>query len=176
MQLPPVARTVEDAVLQQYRDILGTFNGCIYCGSDANTWDHVHPLVSNGMPSGIVPTKIELMPCCSACNSSKGKKTWEDYMDHLKRKKRHNKDDHDHRCTVLLQYDAWRAKNEQRWDVEAHKKDILQHYKMVDEFHAFMQGEINALVERMHGRSACTFKTPATTFDFTGLREQLSTE
>ena len=175
MQLPPIAQVVDDAVLQQYRDILGSFHGCIYCGSTPNTWDHVHPLVSNGMPSGIVPTQIELMPCCSACNSSKGKKTWQDYMEHIKRKKRQS-NDHDHRCTVLDHYDTWRTQNEQRWDVKAYEKDIRMHYKMVDEFHAFMQGEINKLVHRMHGSEACTFKTPDTTFDFSQLREQLHTE
>ena len=176
MQLPPIARNVSEDVLAEYRNILGSFRGCVYCGATPNTWDHVHPLVSNGMPSGIVPTKIELMPCCSACNSSKGKKKWQDFMEHLKRKKKHSQSDHDHRCLVLNEYDTWREQNEQRWNVAAYEQDIRQHYKMVDEFHAFMQCEINALVKRMHGSAACTFKTPDTTFDFSGLKEQLCKE
>ena len=94
-------------------------------------------------------------------------------MDHLKRKKRHNPSDHDHRCAVLDEYDAWREKNEQRWNVAKYERDIRNHYKMVDEFHAFMQCEINRLVKRMHGSSACTFKTPETTFDFTAMQAQL---
>lgn len=176
MQLPPVASQVSEEVMHEYRKILGSFNGCVYCGSRPNTWDHVHPLVTNGMPSGIVPTQIELLPCCSACNSSKGKKTWQAFMYHLKRKKKHNPSDHDHRCAVLAQYDTWREQNEQRWNVHEYEQDIRNHYKMVDEFHAFMQYEINKLVQRMHGSAACTFKTPKPTFDFTSMRAQLRVE
>lgn len=173
MQLPPVARKVSENTMLEYRNILGCFHGCVYCGSQANTWDHVHPLVTNGMPSGIVPTQIELLPCCSACNSSKGKKTWHAYMEHLRRKKKHNPNDHEHRCHVLEKYDAWRKENEQRWDVHAHEQIIRMHYKMVDEFHAFMQQSINRLVHTLHGNSACTFNAPKPTFDFSSLEAQL---
>ena len=71
------------SALAEYQRWIADIEGCVYCGGDANTWDHLHPLVVDGMPSGIVPSQFELLPCCSRCNSSKGKTHWRTYMDRL---------------------------------------------------------------------------------------------
>ena len=52
---------------------------CAYCLGDANSMVHLKPLVTDGLPTGYITDIHNLVPCCSACNSSKGKKdfsTW----------------------------------------------------------------------------------------------------
>ncbi|MFF4403599.1 HNH endonuclease [Streptomyces sp. NPDC001404] len=40
---------------------------CVYCGSSANTVDHITPLARGGWEH-----EINLVPACRSCNSSKG--------------------------------------------------------------------------------------------------------
>ncbi len=40
---------------------------CAYCGSQADTLDHVRPLARGGLTS-----RTNLVPACSACNLAKG--------------------------------------------------------------------------------------------------------
>ena len=64
-QLPPVPRPVSRKLLVRKERILAEIPGCVYCGADATTQDHFEPLVINGMPSGIIPTDLDVVPCCA---------------------------------------------------------------------------------------------------------------
>jgi 5-methylcytosine-specific restriction endonuclease McrA len=57
---------------------------CVYCDASADTWDHVVGTVSSGEFSGTGHRLRNLVPCCSPCNTSKGKKKWSDYLDGLR--------------------------------------------------------------------------------------------
>lgn len=57
---------------------------CIYCGKEAETWDHVIATVEKGEFSGAGHRVGNLLPCCKQCNSKKGNKSWEAYMNHIK--------------------------------------------------------------------------------------------
>lgn len=47
---------------------------CVYCGDDAETWDHLVSLVEGGKLRGFGHQLGNLVPCCKACNSQKGSK------------------------------------------------------------------------------------------------------
>ncbi len=49
---------------------------CAYCGDGATQWDHFKPLINNSEPTGYITEISNLVPCCSICNSSKGKTDW----------------------------------------------------------------------------------------------------
>lgn len=50
------------------RGIFDDWGGdCAYCGSQADTLDHVRPLARGGLTS-----RTNLVPACSSCNLSKG--------------------------------------------------------------------------------------------------------
>ena len=53
---------------------------CIYCGNDAQTWDHIVCLVKDGKYSGFGHQIGNLIPCCSSCNSSKTNKDWKIFL------------------------------------------------------------------------------------------------
>ena len=53
---------------------------CTYCGKDANTWDHLVNLVKNYEFQGYGHQLGNLVPCCSDCNSKKGSKSFQDYI------------------------------------------------------------------------------------------------
>lgn len=57
---------------------------CVYCGASADTWDHVVGTVSSGEFSGTGHRLRNLVPCCSPCNTSKGKRDWRDYLNGLR--------------------------------------------------------------------------------------------
>ena len=57
---------------------------CVYCDASADTWDHVVGTVSSGEFSGTGHRLRNLVPCCSPCNASKGKKEWRDYLNGLR--------------------------------------------------------------------------------------------
>lgn len=52
---------------------------CAYCLGDGNGMDHLKPLVRNGLPTGYITDINNLVPCCQACNSSKGSKEFEEW-------------------------------------------------------------------------------------------------
>lgn len=52
---------------------------CAYCLRDGNGRDHLKPLVVDGMPSGYITDVHNLVPCCQACNSSKGSKSFREW-------------------------------------------------------------------------------------------------
>jgi NMD protein affecting ribosome stability and mRNA decay len=69
---------------------------CVYCGAPAETWDHIHGLVKDNRYSGYGHTIGNLLPCCRSCNSQKGNKNWEDFIQ--------TKPDATNRSKVISQY------------------------------------------------------------------------
>lgn len=55
---------------------------CVYCGGDAETWDHLVNLVRGGELNGDgYGHQIgNLVPCCAKCNSSKGLKSFSEFV------------------------------------------------------------------------------------------------
>lgn len=78
--IAPVEQFDPDRV-RQAMELLGQSDPdnltCVYCAESAETWDHLLPLVRNRDSSGFGHTLGNLVPCCRACNSSKGNKAWE---------------------------------------------------------------------------------------------------
>jgi hypothetical protein len=58
---------------------------CVYCCQPAQTWDHLFNLVKAGESNGHGHQIGNLVPCCRDCNSSKGGKSFEVYVDSLAR-------------------------------------------------------------------------------------------
>lgn len=172
MQLPPEPMPPCSTAMAEYALWLSKIDGCVYCGGDANTWDHLHPLVIDRMPSGIVPSTFEMLPCCSRCNSSKGKTPWRPYMDRLAARGR-QAIDHGARVDYLERYDAWRAEHEQRWDTHAHEATIRELSAVVGDCHQFMQKLVNRAVSRIHGANACCFTHNDTVLDWSSIEAQL---
>ena len=54
---------------------------CVYCGSKAATWDHLIGLVKNSELRGYGHQIGNLVPSCNPCNSSKGSKDWQDFIE-----------------------------------------------------------------------------------------------
>lgn len=53
---------------------------CVYCDEPAQTWDHVHATVKDSCFSGAGHRVGNLLPCCKPCNSSKGNRSWEMFI------------------------------------------------------------------------------------------------
>lgn len=53
---------------------------CAYCGTEAETWDHVHATVRGKKFSGYGHRVGNLLPCCKPCNSKKGNKDWRVFL------------------------------------------------------------------------------------------------
>ncbi len=53
---------------------------CVYCEAVAQTWDHVFGTVQDGVFSGYGHRLGNLLPCCKSCNSAKGKKNWNEFL------------------------------------------------------------------------------------------------
>lgn len=52
---------------------------CVYCGAEAQTWDHVASLVQKTRTSGFGHTLGNLVPACKDCNSRRGNRNWRDW-------------------------------------------------------------------------------------------------
>lgn len=56
---------------------------CAYCGVKAQTWDHVYATIRGTYFSGFGHRLGNLLPCCKSCNSSKGNKVWDRFLNEL---------------------------------------------------------------------------------------------
>lgn len=63
---------------------------CVYCGREAETWDHVHATVREKKFSGHGHRIGNLLPCCKTCNSKKGNKNWRTFLTALGNGPTHN--------------------------------------------------------------------------------------
>ncbi len=145
---------------------------CVYCGALATSKDHLEPLVVKGLPSGLISTELDMVPCCSWCNSSKGSQHWQHHMARLVLKDR-QAPDHGKRLKWLKEYDAWRSKHAQRWDVASNAVHVARLNAMVDDAHAFMQQQINNAVREMHGARAIVVHDRGTRLDWSPIVRQL---
>lgn len=88
-------REIYEEIEKKYRiKILGqdkSDNRCAYCGQPAGSADHIDALVNDKSSSGSITEIYNLLPCCSFCNSSKGKKTFEEWFDLPKTQERMSK-------------------------------------------------------------------------------------
>lgn len=53
---------------------------CVYCGSPAETWDHLVGLVKDSQLYGYGHQLGNLVPCCRGCNSLKGNRDWREFL------------------------------------------------------------------------------------------------
>ena len=53
---------------------------CIFCEKEAETWDHLTGLVKNKVLRGFGHQIGNLVPCCKECNSKKGSKEFEQFI------------------------------------------------------------------------------------------------
>ena len=90
---------------------------CVYCGSAAETWDHVFPTVRSSRFSGHGNRLGNLVPCCKPCNSQKGNKHWEAFMQSQDGAEKQT------RLTILASYiEQYRTDDEPQPDTERHRK------------------------------------------------------
>jgi hypothetical protein len=55
---------------------------CVYCAREAETWDHLVGLVKDSQLRGYGHQIGNLIPSCRACNSKKGSKDWQLFIEH----------------------------------------------------------------------------------------------
>ena len=60
---------------------------CAYCDKQAETWDHVFATVRDSRFSGHGHRLGNLLPCCKACNSAKGKGLADIYCNSVMRRR-----------------------------------------------------------------------------------------
>lgn len=53
---------------------------CVFCNDEAETWDHLVGLVKNGELRGFGHQIGNLVPCCKKCNSKKGSKEFDKFI------------------------------------------------------------------------------------------------
>lgn len=53
---------------------------CAYCGKSAETWDHIKAVVNKSSFSGHGHQINNLIPSCKDCNSAKGNKEWNVFL------------------------------------------------------------------------------------------------
>lgn len=58
---------------------------CVFCGKEAETWDHLVGLVKKGDLRGLGHQIGNLVPCCKKCNSEKGGKDLALFVDQSSR-------------------------------------------------------------------------------------------
>jgi 5-methylcytosine-specific restriction endonuclease McrA len=73
---------------------------CVYCGSEATTWDHLVGLVEKGELRGYGHQIGNLLPCCRSCNSKKGAKCWKDYL----RQEIHDQSAFEAKSKIIVRY------------------------------------------------------------------------
>lgn len=71
-------RSVESAMVELDQNVDKLH--CVYCKGSANTWDHLTNLVQGRKANGHGHRIHNLVPCCSTCNSSKGRKSFSDWI------------------------------------------------------------------------------------------------
>lgn len=73
---PAIPLSEADLTLRSEALALDTLGDrCVYCErNEATTLDHFHALIHKGYPTKFCNDLWNLIPCCTACNSSKGNK------------------------------------------------------------------------------------------------------
>ena len=79
ISITPYIKPTNKEILQMLELLKIEDGKCVYCLGRATTTDHFRPLVESANPSGYISDIKNLVPCCSTCNSSKGRKKWDDW-------------------------------------------------------------------------------------------------
>lgn len=111
MSITPYIYPTEEEVELLNRSLDIEDGQCVYCLGEGNGRDHLKPLVRNSMPTGYITDIHNLVPCCQACNSSKGAKTFNDwYLSPYNIKRLKNKGMTDsqieHRYELITKYES----------------------------------------------------------------------
>ncbi|MFA5167254.1 MAG: hypothetical protein WC530_01840 [Candidatus Omnitrophota bacterium] len=130
-------KTIKEAVVllgqDPEKDLL-----CVYCGAEAETWDHVFGLVRDLQFSGYGHVIGNLLPSCKKCNSEKGNRDWECFL----RKK--NSNDSGSKIDIIKRYfskylpaqvDYEQIKNacpEEMGRLESIKNNVMDLFKEAD--------------------------------------------
>lgn len=56
---------------------------CVYCGTEAKTWDHLTNLVKGGKFQGFGHQVGNLVPCCKTCNEKKQGKPFREFVNRI---------------------------------------------------------------------------------------------
>ena len=80
----PIIKPTEEEVVRALK-VLGMDEStvcCAYCGDHADTWHPLNSLVTDdGLLTGYYYEIHNLVPTCTACNHSKGNKTWREWIE-----------------------------------------------------------------------------------------------
>jgi hypothetical protein len=125
---------------------------CVYCGEDAETWDHLVGLVKDGELRGYGHQLGNLVPCCKKCNSRKGSKNWDVFLEEtvpneqaLLKKLKLIKDYHDNYAT-RVEPDC----------LDKELRDDIKRYRAIREEIFERMNEADKIAERI--RNAATVK------------------
>lgn len=111
ISITPYIAPTDEEIRKSYEALRINAGQCAYCLSEGNSKDHLKPLVRNGLPTGFITSIENLVPCCSACNSSKGAKEFcdwylnEDNINRLKAKGLSDEVIHE-RYEIILEYES----------------------------------------------------------------------
>lgn len=126
---------------------------CVYCGDEAQTWDHLHGLVRDKEPSGYGHTLSNLVPSCKDCNSKKGNRPWDEWL---------RKTGREDRILLLTRYERrFRLVpadkgdflgEEEKTKLERLKREIITRMEQADDL--IRRGRSRALEDASRSRSA----------------------
>jgi len=125
---------------------------CVYCGATAETWDHVFATVVDSEFSGAGHRLGNLLPCCKPCNSKKGNKPWEIYLDAVPM----SEEDRGRRREIIQRYLATYFTREHR---PAQTAEYAQLLELRDRVIDIMR-DADALAERIRDKSRTGEQSP----------------
>ena len=88
ISITPWIKPTDREIEEFYKKLKIEKGKCAYCLGKGNSMDHLKPLVAKGLPTGYITNINNLVPCCSACNSSKGNKDFCEWYLSAKNKER----------------------------------------------------------------------------------------
>jgi hypothetical protein len=94
---------------------------CVYCGSNAQTWDHLVGLVKDSQLRGYGHQIGNLIPCCRDCNSEKGSRDWQEFI-------AAKIIDEDKQKEVTARVQAYLEQNAKPVDIEKIKTDMPEEW------------------------------------------------
>ncbi|UYZ58071.1 HNH endonuclease [Hymenobacter latericus] len=129
---------------------------CAYCDEPAATWDHISSTVSKGEFSGIGHQIGNLVPCCKACNSSKGSKSWQTYLnsrnldEETKRQKAELISLYIQRGVVNTKQVIEQTSSKELAELNAIKNEVYQLMKRADELAAIVRHNVRVARKTQH--------------------------
>ena len=139
ISITPYILPDDEEIPALYRSLEIEEGQCAYCLGNGNGRDHLKPLVRNGLPTGYITDINNLVPCCQACNSSKGSKDFKNwYMNEKNMQRLHSygltDEQISHRFKVICEYESRIEKpldyesivGHEKWaEYKARKKELI---------------------------------------------------